>query len=142
MAPTAVSEKKPCSHWPLNTTRSFRQNSSLTHRATPGFTDINEPDEDRQKVRMSDGWGADGQSQHHTHLGSAAGAPPSSQQGNGSSDSHLEPGRPPRGKGRCQEMTAGRPEKMMRTNLRAGRRKRLDKTACSPPNLIGLFLLL
>lgn len=43
VAPTAVSEKKPCCHLPVRATRSLRQKSSLTSRATPGLTDINDP---------------------------------------------------------------------------------------------------
>lgn len=43
MAPTAVSEKKPCCHLPVSATRSLRQKSSLTSRATPGLTDIRDP---------------------------------------------------------------------------------------------------
>lgn len=43
MAPTAVSEKKPCFQSPVRTTRSLWQKSSLIQRAMPGFTDIREP---------------------------------------------------------------------------------------------------
>ncbi len=58
VAPTAVNEKKPCCHWPVSTTRSFRQKSSLTRRATPGLTDINEPKEDREGERENK-WSAE-----------------------------------------------------------------------------------
>lgn len=49
VAPTAVREKKPCVHSPLNTTLSLWQNSSLIQRATPGFTDIREPGRDTDR---------------------------------------------------------------------------------------------
>ncbi|KAI1232936.1 Protein SFI1, partial [Lamprotornis superbus] len=45
VAPTAVNEKKPCFQSPVRTTRSLWQNSSLIQRATPGLTDIREPEE-------------------------------------------------------------------------------------------------
>ncbi|KAF3848376.1 hypothetical protein F7725_014873 [Dissostichus mawsoni] len=54
VAPTAVNEKKPCCHWPLRATRSLRQKSSLTSRATPGFTDIREPN--KQTDRWDRSW--------------------------------------------------------------------------------------
>lgn len=108
MAPTAVNEKKPCCHWPMSATRSLRQKSSLTKRATPGLTDINEP-KGEEVLRNSRKQESNKYRDELAHLGSAVEIPPSSLWANGNSDSHLEPSKPRCGTGRYQDSTAGGP---------------------------------
>lgn len=140
VAPTAVKEKKPCCHLPVSATRSLRQKSSLTKRATPGLTDINEPNEVGQRESEGGRWRPGVEQKLNrptdqlTYLGNGVAAPPSSRWANESSGSHPEPGRSPRETSRYQATTAGGPGRRRRS-LRG---ERWSVPGRVPPGLTGL----